>query len=190
MIPKCHDFGFTLVELLITLTILGTIATFTIPKVIVVQQNGQYNAISKEVVAMISGAYQQAQSVGDVTTNTTPGDLTPYMNYIALSTTNTIDNNIQAGGTLTCSVGHPCLKLHNGGILWLDNVASFGGSNTTNMISFRFDPDGTPNGNMAVEFSLYYSGFITSTANRKPNSYSSFGGPYGPGAYDPPWFSW
>lgn len=50
--------GFTLAELLIALSILGVIATFTIPKVLQSQQNGKYNTMAKEAIATISQAYQ------------------------------------------------------------------------------------------------------------------------------------
>lgn len=42
--------GFTLAELLIALTILGVIATFTIPKILTAQQASTYNAIAKETM--------------------------------------------------------------------------------------------------------------------------------------------
>lgn len=54
--------GFTLAELLISLAILGVIATFTIPKIIKAQQDAKFNAIAKEAATMVTGAYQQYQS--------------------------------------------------------------------------------------------------------------------------------
>ena len=53
--------GFTLAELLISLAILGVIATFTIPKILTSQQNSQKAAVTKEVIAMISGAFTAYQ---------------------------------------------------------------------------------------------------------------------------------
>ncbi|HEY9745532.1 MAG TPA: prepilin-type N-terminal cleavage/methylation domain-containing protein [Oculatellaceae cyanobacterium] len=52
-----HLTGFTLAELLIALSILGLIATFTIPKVLVAQQDMTYRANAKDVAAAISAAY-------------------------------------------------------------------------------------------------------------------------------------
>ena len=46
--------GFTLVELLIALAILGTIATFTIPKVLQTQQDGKFKSIGKEAAGFVS----------------------------------------------------------------------------------------------------------------------------------------
>lgn len=50
--------GFTLAELLIALTILGLIATFTIPKILVSQQKQTYNVAEKEAIASVSSACQ------------------------------------------------------------------------------------------------------------------------------------
>lgn len=48
--------GFTLAELLISLAILGLIATFTIPKIMSAQQNNEYSAIAQEDIATLSAA--------------------------------------------------------------------------------------------------------------------------------------
>jgi prepilin-type N-terminal cleavage/methylation domain-containing protein len=119
--PWYQDFifqGFTLVELLIALIILGEIATFTIPKVISSQQNGRFNAVAKEVAAMASNAYQQLQLSNGASTNTTVGDLTPYMNYVAFDTggVTTVDD-VPTYPSLTCGPTRPCLKLHNGAVM-------------------------------------------------------------------------
>lgn len=91
--PRKSLFGFTLAELLISLAILGEIATFTTPKVLSAQQNGANKAKAKVVAGMITGAYQQAQWAGIVTANTKPADLTPYMNYIKIDSSGTIIDN-------------------------------------------------------------------------------------------------
>lgn len=53
--------GFTLADLVIALAILGLIATFTIPKIMVVQQAQQKKAIFKEIFfnAVFPGIYRQ-----------------------------------------------------------------------------------------------------------------------------------
>lgn len=48
--------GFTLAELLISLAILGVIATFTIPKILANQQNSQKKAVFKESISAVSNA--------------------------------------------------------------------------------------------------------------------------------------
>jgi prepilin-type N-terminal cleavage/methylation domain-containing protein len=183
--------GFTLAELLIALLILGEIATFTIPKILTSQQNNRYNATGKEVAATIAAAYQQALLAGTVTTNTTPGDLTPYMNYVSVDTTSSVDWQY-TGSTTDCTTVR-CLKLHNGGILHYTSI-HFYGTNTTNAIYFYFDPDGTTDGTTtnagkAVLFFLYYNGRITSWSNAAANT-SANGATYGPLQVDPPWFKW
>ncbi|MCE3235965.1 MAG: hypothetical protein K0Q50_2145 [Vampirovibrio sp.] len=57
--PQARYPGFTLAELLISLSILGIIATFTIPKLLMNQRVSAYNASAHESAASISGAYQQ-----------------------------------------------------------------------------------------------------------------------------------
>lgn len=76
--------GFTLAELLIALGILGVLATFTIPKVLMANQTSAYNAKAKETIAMVSGAFQAYQLQNTVDENTGIEDLTPYFNYVAL----------------------------------------------------------------------------------------------------------
>ncbi len=196
--PVCHKralAGFTLAELLICIAILGVIATFTIPKIMAGQQNKQYNAAAHEVAAMLSSALQQAQLDGKVTAATVPGDLTQYMNYVSVQTTGSIDY-FQTATTMNCLSTRPCLKLHNGGILSYTTTWGFGGTSSTNVVQFWFDPDGvvtdgTTNGpGKSIIFELTYTGRVLNYGSG--NTYcGSWGCPFsgGPGV-DPPWFSW
>ena len=188
--------GFTLAELLISLGILGVIAAFTLPKILLAQQNNTYNASAKEAAAMISGAYQAYQQTGALSSSTAPDDLTPYMNYLAVDTTSTIDLFYE-NTTRDCNTGFNCLKLHTGGTLLYYVGGSFGGSTSTRAIYFYFDPDGrvtdgTTNGpGKSVVFWLYYNGRITSYSNLLTGTLSGGGPPVNPDpSYDPPWFSW
>lgn len=193
---KTHHSGFTLAELLIALAILGVIATFTIPKVLLVQQGQQYNAMAKEVAGMISAAFQQYRLTNEVTATMVAGDLTPYFNYVNLDTTRTIDNKY-GSTTSSCTVaGGGCLMLHNGGALRY-NGSTLAGTNLTNALEFIFDPDGIQTDNTtdspgkSVNFFLYSNGLLTSRENTLPNTAAS-GGTYAtPSSIaDPPWFSW
>jgi prepilin-type N-terminal cleavage/methylation domain-containing protein len=185
--------GFTLAELLIALAILGVIATFTIPKVLQAQQDGKWKSMAKESAATVSEAFQLYKLKNGVNGSVSSADLMPYINYVAWDTVGTIDDD-PANTTINCSNGwERCLKMHNGGTLRLISI-SFGGTATTNAIGFGFDPDGkvTGGGNgKMVNFTIYYDGLLTSVANRRNNTYTASGGPYGPNpAQDPDWFSW
>lgn len=166
--------GFTLAELLISLAILGEIATFTIPKIISAQRNGQNNAIAKETVAMMASAHQQAQVAGALTTSSSMVDLTPYMNYVSVNTTSTLDMYPDAGvATFTCSSTFKGLRLHSGAMLVID---------TTPFSTFAdavLDPDGRNSGTAdSLVILQYYNGRST-----------TFGDVYGSG-YTPSWFSY
>jgi len=151
--------GFTLAELLISLAILGVIATFTIPKILQAQQTSQKTALSKEAASIISGAFQQYQFNNGITSSTKISDLTQYMNYVSVDTTSTVDEG--GGFTVSCTA-FQCLKLHNGGTLIYKGAESFSGTNTTNGVWFAFDPDGTANSSLGVSFVITYNGRITS----------------------------
>jgi prepilin-type N-terminal cleavage/methylation domain-containing protein len=190
--------GFTLAELLIALSILGVIATFTIPKVLQSQQNGKYNTMAKEAIATISQAYQMYIHDHSLSTNTKVSDFIPYLNYIK-ETSQQVDS-ILAWGTAHCgSPPERCLILHNGGVLHFWDSDTFGGTATTNAILFEFDPDGTKNGQPdgsghAIMFFLYYNGKIRTYGTIDPNTTLDNGGspqvmnPWP--AQDPSWFSW
>jgi prepilin-type N-terminal cleavage/methylation domain-containing protein len=192
--------GFTLAELLISLAILGMIATFTIPKILTSSQNSQFSAEANETAGMISAAYRQAFALGLIGTGTKPSDLTSYMNYVKVDTTSEIDQEYSSpwGAGQYCDANNKCLVLHNGAklLIW-DDGGDFGGSNPTNAIYFDFDPDGkvtdgtTDGPGKSVEFILYYNGRITTHYQMDPNTANS-NGPRGtdglPG--NPPWLTW
>lgn len=197
--------AFTLAELLIALAILGVIAIFTIPKVLNSQQNGRNNSIAKEAIGMLSGAYSAYQQSNPPGVNTGIKDLTPFLNYVKVDTTSTIDA-VQTQGTLQCAVsGGQCLVLHNGArfIFWPQDV--FGGTASTNAIQIQLDPDGTvTNGGdtsasavgKSLGIFLYYNGRLKTYAECDPSTTYNNGAPQSPcaggpwPALNPPWFSW
>ena len=194
----CHQRaigGFTLAELLIALAILGVIATFTIPKILVSQQNSQNVAKAKEVAAMITAAYQKAQLDGIVSASTKPSDLTPYMNYVALITDGRTIDSHPTDTSRICNASSPCVSLHGGGILLFTDWNYFGPCTALNLIEFDFDPDGVYSGSAAdspgksIQFSLYYNGQLTTRGQVKPNSCDQGGCVVQPNsALDPSWF--
>jgi len=173
--------------------ILGEIATFSIPKIIYAQQNSQYNAIAKEGIGTVMGAYQKVQLAGNLSGSTTIGDLTPYMNYISTSTSLVVDD-IQTNGSFACSSTYPCIIFHNGSTLHYSG-ASFGGTSTTNANWFHIDPNGaysgTTNGpDKAVGLFLYYNGRITDEGNILTGTTNSSSSYTANSTKVPPWFSW
>lgn len=170
--------GFTLAELLISLAILGVIATFTIPKILTSSQNGQNTAIAKEVASMISAAYSTYTLNNGAASTVKPGDLTQYFNYVSADATSAASAVSQATApgvalNAACSAA-TCLKLHNGGVLQFDTAQTFGGTSTTHAIYFNLDPDGTgPQGR--ISFVQYYNGRLTTGANALPASTATGG---------------
>jgi len=181
--------AFTLAELLIALLILGVIATFTIPKVLTAQANGQYKAMAKEVMAMMTGAYSSYIMDNVPTAATRMSDFTPYMNYVARVTVGSIDGH-EFEGSINCA-STSCYKLHNGGIVRFPNSVSFSGTANTNAVYVNFDPDGTLNANHSLQIWMYFNGRITTVGSTTPNTVSSSYTQVNPcPTCDPAWFSW
>jgi prepilin-type N-terminal cleavage/methylation domain-containing protein len=196
MMNRKSCLGFTLAELLIALAILGELATFTIPKILTAQQSTASRAKAKEAAGMIAAAYQLYQLNNTVTSSTTPLAIVQYMNYVRLETNSQIDF-MPGTASLNCDSGSPCVVLHNGGWLYVQNWVSFGGTNTTNAVEFVFDPDGIASGTTAdgpsksVQFVLYYNGALTTRAQVRPNTCDSYSCPFTAApTIDPSWFSW
>ncbi len=135
--------GFTLAELLISLAILGVIATFTIPKILTSSANGQNTAIAKEVASMISAGFSTYTLNNGVANTVKPGDLTQYFNYVSTTTSGTLSAATSGQALQTCSAVLPCMTLHNGGVLQWDTAQTFNGTTTTHAVTFNLDPDGT-----------------------------------------------
>lgn len=189
--------GFTLAELLISLAILGVIATFTIPKILQSQSDGRQNALAKEAAGMVSQAYQAYKLDNKTVASTVHfGDLTPYMNYVKVDTVNTVVIDRAYNDTTTaCSSAFPCLLLHSGARILYTPADSFNGTGNLNSLYFYYDPDGVSNASAtgpgkSVLFFLYYTGRLTTYGTIESSTIS------GPGTYnpsptsDPPWFSW
>lgn len=186
--------GFTLAELLISLAILGVIATFTIPKILSAQQDSKNKALTKEAAATISAAYQAYRLSSSISASVGIKDLTPFMNYVSIEASANIDN-VQGQGTDSCS-SQTCLKLHNGAILSYMNAYTFGGTSSTNAVWFHIDPDGrvtdgTTNGpGKSVPVFLYTTGRITDEGNLLVGTTDSNDAYTANANNVPPWFSW
>jgi prepilin-type N-terminal cleavage/methylation domain-containing protein len=174
---KARHTGFTLAELLIALAILGEIATFTIPKIINAQANSRNAAVAKEFIATASNAVYLANANGVLTTASTMGDLTPYMNYVAVDTTSSVDGVPSGAGSMDCA-SYRCLRLHSGALMLYSPITSF--VTTSGIISAIIDADGRlTSQNDSLGIVLYYNGKIT-----------AYGDYYSNPAYTPSWFTW
>lgn len=159
--------GFSIAELLIVMLIVAQIATFTIPKLLVSQQNGAYKAKAKEVASMISEAYENYKYSNTPTASTKGADLTPFMSYVRLQTTGEVDN-MNGQTSIGCSSTTLCLVLHNGGTLRISSN-SFSNTTTTNAIGFYFDPDGVYSGlTTGPSKSVHFSCITTAVSPREP----------------------
>jgi prepilin-type N-terminal cleavage/methylation domain-containing protein len=171
--------AFTLAELLISLAILGVIATFTIPKILASQANGSANARALEVASMISAALQAKLLTGTPFASIQPTDLIPYMNFASQDTSGTLIDGHPLVGSRTCDSSTPCLKLHNGGTLWFGFPP---------LLEFDFDPDGVYSGSIndspgkSVQFSVVNSQGRITTRGQYPGWESP--------TLDPSWFHW
>lgn len=151
--------GFSLVELLITLALLGILATFTIPTLFqdpASRSNTKYTSLAKDAAFMVVSAYEQYKAANaGAPWSTRFYNLTPYMNYVKvdLSNASKVDGPL-TGAWSTFSAGpqscgaqfvgtNYCYNLHNGSVIWFNDTFNFGSTNSTNAIWFNFDPDGS-----------------------------------------------
>jgi prepilin-type N-terminal cleavage/methylation domain-containing protein len=108
--------GFTLTELLVSLLILGEIATFTIPKILSSQHNGMKKAIFKEVIATLEQIKYQEIDIGG-STDTSANVFLDNLNAVKVFKTNAITE-----GCYPYAGSEPGANLHNGAF-----VGSLGG---------------------------------------------------------------
>jgi prepilin-type N-terminal cleavage/methylation domain-containing protein len=170
--------GFSLVEILITLAIMGIVAAFTVPQLFQApasRSNTKYTALARDVTFMMLNAYEHYKAANaSVPWNTKLYSLTPYMNYVNLDLSNGTKVDPPPQGSWWTSTPQSCGSqyvgtnycyiLHNGGILWFNDTFYFGGTNSTNAIWFNFDPDGS-GPSEALQVWLTYSGRIYTVKN-------------------------
>ena len=189
-----YSHAFTLAELLVCLTIIGVIATFTIPKILQSQQNLTYSSAAKEAVGTVSGAYIAYASLNGFDPNMKESTFLSLINYVSKQTSGLLDNYPgSAPSTIDCSAV-TCLKLHNAGVLVIPNSNTyFGGSDSLAALPFVFDPDGVYGGTaqrQSVKFFVYYNGRVLTRQQIFTGTHDN-GSTYNPSANsDPIWLTW
>lgn len=112
--------GFSLAELLISLLILGEIATFTIPKIIAAQQAQQSKSLVKEAVGIMAGTLQKGIAEGRLNDGSSGDDIRQYFSSNINSVkvcSNGIAQGCWAGAWDTYTI-----VLHNGSAIGLGDV--------------------------------------------------------------------
>ena len=101
-IKNIHKAGFTLVEIMIVVAIIGLLAAIAIPNFVKARATSQANACINNLRQIDAAASQFALEAGKKTTDPIiyPGDLTPYIKLNAKS----VIPPCPAGGTYTCDV--------------------------------------------------------------------------------------
>lgn len=190
--------GFTLAEVLIALALLGAIAAFTIPKIMVSQNNARFNSIAKETMATISEAYvllKQSKNY-EIPTTTIGADLFPFMN--TLGPVSVSIDSVPVDSTIydCSSAEYVCHRLSNGSVLLAHSASgiplySFGGTSTGHAINFLLDPDGRQtNKQDSIAIWIFYNGKVTTASHLPPTgALRSSGAPQFP-YNDPAWFQW
>jgi prepilin-type N-terminal cleavage/methylation domain-containing protein len=192
--PKKYFRAFSLAELLIALAILSVIAVFTVPKVLNSQNDNQNKAAIKAVMANVSAAYVKYKFDNTPSASTGIASLTPYMNYVKISSSASMSiddwpNGPYTGGAPWSCGSLPCIVFPNGAILMYNPSDTLGGTGTTNAMPFHIDVDGKTSSTKSVWMFLFYDGKIKSGGtltgptgwnndNTNPNA-----------GYDPSWFS-
>ena len=183
---RTSNSGFTLAELLISLLIIGEIATFTIPKIINASANSKNASIAKDAGGMIASSFSTYTLKNTLSTSVGGDDLTQYMNYVKVDTATTY-SALTGTALQACTATLPCLVLHTGGILQFDTAMTFGGSTTTHAVYFNLDPDG--NGSQGrLTFIQFYTGRVSSGG--VGGSATPTGGTLTRENTDPSYFSW
>lgn len=125
--------GFTLAELLIALGILGVIATFTIPKILISQNGAKRVAVFKEVIATLNVVLQQGRLEGVVTDSNLGTYYLNHLNAIKICSTNAVSQGCWSPDVtdIASQQAAPGVTLANGAfIAGLDDASSGTGADT------------------------------------------------------------
>lgn len=170
----CPHQGFSLVEALISLTLISTLAALTIP---MMTSNTERHRLIDTVIGAsgeVTAAYARYLRSNVASNQTSVNDLLQNMNTVRTITdgTTTLQTEDAGNSTLTCTVATPCTVLHSGAYLYYNANERFDGATTANQtyrraMWFALDPDG-PDIQTATVLVLYQTGRITTLQQSNP----------------------
>ncbi|MDX2086157.1 MAG: type II secretion system protein [Candidatus Melainabacteria bacterium] len=193
--------GFSLVEVLIAVGLLGLIAAFTIPKLLDGgTKNTQYRKVVQAASVILTSAYAQYKLDNTVSASTSSIDLVPYMDNVEVidNASLTVDDT-QGQPSVSCDTEWGddilCIRMKNGGVIHFIKNHSFAGTGSLNALFFHVDPDGKYSGSnngpgKSMSLFLYYDGRMKSFGEITPGTINSVT-TFNPTPSEiPSWFSW
>ncbi len=131
--PRSSSQGFSLVEVLFALSLLGVLAVLTIPGVIYSTASNNALFKCKNVTAeLLVATEKRDRKSTDLSTSTVPEQIANEMRYTAKVTS----GKLVSSNSLPCSNANPCYRLPDGGVIRI------GGWNMASSIAtFHYDPD-------------------------------------------------
>ncbi|MGE0200139.1 MAG: type II secretion system protein [Candidatus Melainabacteria bacterium] len=153
--------GFTLAELLIALAILGVIATFTVSKILTVQNSGQRQAVLKETYSAINTILLEARLDGSINYSapTVYTTLTTRLNAVKLCPTNATTEGCFSHDT---TIPFPVERTEPGFIL-ASGATVAGINNGSSYEGFAIDYNGPDGPNQDGQDQLYMTFNINAT---------------------------
>jgi prepilin-type N-terminal cleavage/methylation domain-containing protein len=127
--------GFTLAEALIAVTIVGIIATMTIPTILVETQDNNSFIRVKALCQRLMEASSRLENVSPDNLDPTGEELLQFTNF---STRKTDGSTLLTGSTQACSEDFPCYQFSDGSVVQTNNVPP----NQDDYTYFNIDPDG------------------------------------------------
>lgn len=159
-------FGFTLAELLIALAILGEIATFTIPKILSAQQNGQKKTVMRETVATMMAILHQGRITGNVQSALDSTYIINNINAIKICSSNSTTEGCWTQGGMSSEVDEAGALLPNGAtIAGFNNPSSSG-----NGIAMDWNGAAGPNLDGDDQLDLYMCVGPSNCGSRRPGT--------------------